>query len=266
VANKKLDYTTRHVSEIQERGGTAVCDSLMAESIDDNGYHGVMFDMHVINTINLETFSMYLNPSAPGVLWVGIFYRQGTYVGNETSSTGWIMLDSAQMDLQVSGIAKIPLDLNLVLQANTDYAFYVTTINNTGDNNYKDGTSVGNIVNADANIQIKEGAGGAYPFDVTNFPRVLVGQAFYCTVPTGIEENNMNENITMMPNPVNDILNIGGKSKVDQIEITDISGRLIFQNNNTRSIDCSDFENGVYFLKIYTAGNQITKKFIKEQH
>ena len=71
-------------------------------------------------------------------------------------------------------------------------------------------------------------------------------------------------NIIIQPNPTQHFINISGNFKIDQIEISDISGRLIFNANNERNIDCSEFANGVYFLKIISGNQQVTRKFIKD--
>lgn len=259
--NQILEYTHRNKSINADRGGSTICDSLLAQSSSNNGFEGVMFDIHVLNYVTLETFSIELDPGTP---WVGIFYRPGSYVGFNTSSAGWMMLDSAQVTVTTTGIVKIPVDVNLPLLADSNYAFYVTTIDNTSGCNYKDGTAVGNITASDANIQIKEGAGGDYPFSVTNSPRILVGSAYYCQVATEISESQTSANITLQPNPVQNLLNIVAGFKVDKIDITDISGRLILSNNTDKTIDVSQFSNGVYFLKITSNEKQIVEKFIKE--
>jgi hypothetical protein len=257
---KKLEYAIRQDNNNQERGGSTVCDSLLATPTPSNGFEGVMFDMHVLNFVTLETFSISLDAGNP---WVGIFYRTGSYIGHNTSSAGWIMLDSALINVPADGIVKIPVNVNLPLLADSNYAFYVTTINNTSCN-YKDGTTVGAIAASDSNIEIKEGAGGDYPFNVTNSPRVLVGSAYYCQVATETSELKHIENIVVHPNPATNVLNISGNVIIDQIEITDISGRVVLRSAYEKNIDCSNFENGIYFLKISTGSNQLTRKFIKE--
>lgn len=259
-SSKKLEYSYHKHETSEDRGGSLICDSLLAQDTPNNGYEGVMFDIHVLNYVTLETFSISLDAGSP---WVGIFYRTGSYVGYNTSSAGWIMLDSALINVPADGIMKIPVNLNLPLLADSTYAFYVTTINNTSCN-YKDGTAVGAIAASDSNIEIKEGAGGDYPFNVTNSPRVLVGSVYYCQVATEINEHETADHFSIQPNPVQNIITIAGNLTIDQIEISDISGRVVFSANNERNIDCSAFETGVYFLKI-TSGNQlVTKKIIKD--
>jgi len=251
--NNKMEYVTRPASVSQDRGGSSICDSLLVQPIQNNGYDGVMFDLHVINFVTLETFSIRLSAGNP---WVGIFYRTGTYVGNTNSSAGWILLHSAQVNVPVEAITKIPVNVNLPLLADSNYTFYVTIIDNVTGCKYKDGTTgVGTIAASDANIQIKEGAGGQYPFNVTNSLRVLVGSAYYCQVVTGVEVTDLEKEFTIQPNPATNLLSIAGTSKIDHIEITDLAGRLVHVNNIERTIDCSEFAKGVYFLRI-TSGQK----------
>jgi hypothetical protein len=76
--------------------------------------------------------------------------------------------------------------------------------------------------------------------------------------------------IAVFPNPSNGIFNIAfGNLNPNKIEVYDISGKLIFQknqlvvSNNQTNIDLSNTSNGVYFVKISTENNTITKRIIK---
>ncbi len=76
--------------------------------------------------------------------------------------------------------------------------------------------------------------------------------------------------IAVFPNPSRGIFNITfGNLYPNKIEIYDISGKLILQknnldvNNNQTNIDLSNASNGVYFVKIATENNTITKRIIK---
>ncbi len=76
--------------------------------------------------------------------------------------------------------------------------------------------------------------------------------------------------IAVFPNPSNGIFNIAfGNLDPNKIEVYDISGKLILQKNklqvsdNQANIDLSNASNGVYFVKISTENNTITKRIIK---
>ena len=92
------------------------CDSLEVDSLAGNGYHGNMFDVSVTANTTLETFSVSVDA---GTVNIAIFYRVGTFVSHETSSTGWIFLDSASVVSTTTAAPgfyyKVPVNLNLPL-------------------------------------------------------------------------------------------------------------------------------------------------------
>ncbi len=83
------------------------------------------------------------------------------------------------------------------------------------------------------------------------------------------ESFNVNQ-IAVFPNPSKGIFNIDfGSFNPDNIEVYDISGKLILQKNKLEvsttqtSIDLSNTSDGVYFVKITSENNTITKRIIK---
>jgi hypothetical protein len=81
----------------------------------------------------------------------------------------------------------------------------------------------------------------------------------------GIKEiNNNANNITVYPNPVTDNLQIQTDVPIKEIEITDITGRLLYTTTATKTINCSSFAKGVYFIKATTEKGIVVKKFVKE--
>ena len=85
-----------------------------------------------------------------------------------------------------------------------------------------------------------------------------------CT--TGINQIlGSNEQVTIYPNPANDMLYINCKQKNATLFITDVIGNKIKQlsiENDITSFDISSLSKGVYFLNVKTAESFITKKFI----
>ena len=70
--------------------------------------------------------------------------------------------------------------------------------------------------------------------------------------------------VKMYPNPVQSLLHIESNTDVNEIEIYDASGRLMQKSNeNTKSIDCSNLEPAMYWLKITTTAATHYHKFIK---
>lgn len=87
---------------------------------------------------------------------------------------------------------------------------------------------------------------------------------------TGVDELNENNDITIYPNPANNVINIEG-SDLSQISIliTDIMGRVVDQSNITQisntSLDISNIPAGIYQLTVLKVNGEISNaKFIKQ--
>jgi len=71
------------------------------------------------------------------------------------------------------------------------------------------------------------------------------------------------QNFTIYPNPANDVLFINTDLSIETLSVLDVSGRLITTQNEVNQLDISDLPTGVYFAKITSNGQSITKKFVK---
>ena len=89
-------------------------------------------------------------------------------------------------------------------------------------------------------------------------------------VCAGINENRLRSEVLIYPNPVHDLLtlSIKGMERKLQVQITDVSGRQIYdqQLDNlpaecTRQIDVSRFAKGVYLIKLMNSSRVFTAKF-----
>ena len=84
---------------------------------------------------------------------------------------------------------------------------------------------------------------------------------------TGIEDKLAN-NVSIYPNPVKDRLYIETESEIEDIVVFDIYGRHQVTESPSHqemiSIDISNLNSGVYFVKINTANGNIVKRFVKE--
>ncbi|MBF0693918.1 MAG: choice-of-anchor J domain-containing protein [Flavobacterium sp.] len=81
-------------------------------------------------------------------------------------------------------------------------------------------------------------------------------------------EDFFRNNLTMYPNPVNDVLNIDAKSGViNNITVTEINGRTVKNIDanglSTSRVNTGDLTSGVYFVTVQTAEGKGTSKFIK---
>lgn len=90
---------------------------------------------------------------------------------------------------------------------------------------------------------------------------------FYIEQVNNLSTEKFSENKSLFyPNPVIDNLNFQRKDIVEQLKITDIQGKTIFQKNNIepKNINLSSLPEGIYTLKFnYKGEEEITEKVIK---
>lgn len=80
-----------------------------------------------------------------------------------------------------------------------------------------------------------------------------------------------NENIqsrsVIYPNPAKDVLNVKNNSAIDQIVISDMTGKTVYSQKNLNSevqIDLNGLSKGVYIIRINSGGSINTHKFSKK--
>ncbi len=76
------------------------------------------------------------------------------------------------------------------------------------------------------------------------------------------------KDISVYPNPVNDLLNIKSEVALEKLEIFNINGKLIFEKQLNQQLDVvsnlSFLSSGIYFLKLEGEKSSIIKRIIKE--
>lgn len=85
----------------------------------------------------------------------------------------------------------------------------------------------------------------------------------------GTEDNTLKQNFTFFPNPVENSLTMTGIEDMDSIQVYNVLGSLLYEDNKAfsgrYSVDFLTFSKGVYFIKISDKnGNSIIKKVIKK--
>ena len=96
---------------------------------------------------------------------------------------------------------------------------------------------------------------------------ILAGQASV----TGITENISASSISLYPNPATNHLTIELPNVKDKVEvtITDITGKIIYttiaEETHKIEVNTQDFNEGIYFVQIQTAGFIGTKKLVVEE-
>lgn len=78
-----------------------------------------------------------------------------------------------------------------------------------------------------------------------------------------LDEANF-ENLSVYPNPTNNILSIQGLNSDAKYQIQDLSGKIFRSwNDYINEINVGDLSNGVYFLEIESEGQKTMKRFVK---
>jgi hypothetical protein len=98
-----------------------------------------------------------------------------------------------------------------------------------------------------------------------NFP--IITNTYTTTVQNVLATNEINKgnnDITIYPNPVKDLLNIQSKNEIVKAEIYDATGRILRTTSlNNNIINVSDLTKGNYVIKLSTKDKIMTQKFIK---
>ncbi len=80
------------------------------------------------------------------------------------------------------------------------------------------------------------------------------------------EEGDETPSVTVSPNPSNGNIKIDADNKIMSVNIYDLQGEKLYQNtkinSNVIQLNVSNFNKGIYFLKVQTTTGIITKKFI----
>lgn len=79
----------------------------------------------------------------------------------------------------------------------------------------------------------------------------------------GLNEYNKTV-ISIYPNPVIDHININSNEKINSIQITDLTGKVILDETTTNKINVNHLSKGVYLIKIKTDNSESIQKFIKQ--
>jgi hypothetical protein len=243
--------------------------------VSNNGNDGNMFDV-TIGSADVTLRRMHCNVNGAG--WWYVYYRMGTYVGNESSAAGWILIDSAFVTSAGSDTPTlIPIDMDIYAPAGSTVAFY-TTGNGTGaDINYTDGTTEGAVYSSTPDLSIKEGKGMTYPFGGLFAPRVWNGILEYCVGPTGIDQQISTVagwSANVFPNPAGTdaqlVITSPTMIQNGSVRILDMSGREVAAvgsvNGNVVQLPVESLSAGVYYCMVQNSEGEVvcTTRFIRQ--
>jgi hypothetical protein len=111
---------------------------------------------------------------------------------------------------------------------------------------------------------------GSYTVSVTALNGCTATSSAYVINVLGIEENVIDQLVSLLPNPAHDAIHIQLKKdhSITHIEISDITGRTLFFNSDVTSDDIrvpvNQYAAGIYLAKFYGTKGVLTKKFVVE--
>ncbi len=86
----------------------------------------------------------------------------------------------------------------------------------------------------------------------------------YCVLTTTEELGKKTNNISIHPNPANNILYVLNSNDLKEVTVFDVNGKIILLQNQPTAIDIANLNAGIYFIKIKTDQGEFSQKFIKE--
>lgn len=109
-----------------------------------------------------------------------------------------------------------------------------------------------------------------YEEDSTSFQIFSEGIMDCIELSSATNEDFIEENVIISPNPTSDYLNINIESASGveyYFDIIDVSGNIIqaniFLNTSNKRVDLSHIASGVYFLRSKNTSEMVSKKFVK---
>lgn len=149
---------------------------------DNNGQSGNMFDVVALADVTICDFECNLDAGTWDIEVWAMPTNTSWTVDPANANGMWTRIASLSGVVSNGGGVGTPLGaaLGVSVPAGATQAFYLTGTAPAVPFNYTNGTQVGAVYAADANLQVLEGAGMVYPFSTIFTPRVWNGVVHYC--------------------------------------------------------------------------------------
>jgi hypothetical protein len=128
-----------------------------------------------------------------------------------------------------------------------------------------------NTTNLYRHVKFDEGSGTAFADEVGGADGDLLGATNGATYTTNsqctslsVNEETLSKNASIYPNPASSLLSIdvAGDVKLNAVQVIDLTGKVVYSADYTKTIDVSSFAKGMYLLKLNSSGASIAKKII----
>jgi MYXO-CTERM domain-containing protein len=163
--------------------------TLSTTTAGGNGQSGNMFALTTTNEVVITGFQLYIGSgdTTDGCDWE-VWTSSSDYTTVYDDETQWTMQDSGTVATPTGfdDLVDISLTTGVTLASGTTTSFYVTVTDAPYCSlNYTNGSSQGAAYASDANLEIDEGYGMAYPFVGYFSPRIFNGGIYYQTCEDG---------------------------------------------------------------------------------
>lgn len=98
----------------------------------------------------------------------------------------------------------------------------------------------------------------------TNSSDVFMMKIDNISVTPGVGINEVEDNISIYPNPANNVLNVNASSNINKVEVYNMLGQNVMTvsvNDTNASINTSNLTQGMYMLKLHTDNGVVNQKF-----
>ena len=107
------------------------------------------------------------------------------------------------------------------------------------------------------------------PVNGVNYYRIKLDEqgkeSSYSKVVTAVHKADNSEIVTVYPNPVTDLLQINYNGVEGQLELRDITGKLLIKQGLTRTLDMTGLASGTYMLQVNTKDGMKLSKMVTKQ-
>lgn len=128
---------------------------------------------------------------------------------------------------------------------------------------YKESSDAINWSSTYTNTNITGGDNSVFRVSTNQYLLVYVGQPYGTT---DIQKSELEKNISVYPNPAEDMFTVSLTTGNIQLEIMDVTGRNVLEKRNLNIgnsfIDISQFYSGIYFMKFSSEKESVVKRLV----
>ncbi|MDD2633568.1 MAG: T9SS type A sorting domain-containing protein [Bacteroidales bacterium] len=98
-------------------------------------------------------------------------------------------------------------------------------------------------------------------------PTIIIQVSGYGINTVGMDEVNDIGKIFIYPNPANERVQIESTSVIEKVQLVNIAGQVVLEETtvgNKKEINTSHLDAGIYFIKVFSQNNVITRKLVIE--